>query len=255
MLVCTTCNFTPGTIVDDSLTSYCMSADFTPFNEVLLRNDSMEALNFVHDPDGEHKIKLGYCSSDTTTYKDLANEAAVDGFHFAADLSKLNMPNGAVGYFYVPVRLWAFGDEGPSEVYGYIQIPSNPANVTVGQLFELMDTVPEDVCAISPGPEPSGDFTTATVTITNTSESNPGGAELPILEVDCLNTFAPVYIETGATVTVEIPLYKGKTVFSGSAFSNLDNVNTTGNITFDEDNWVYVLTGDAAVTGEGIPQS
>lgn len=251
MLVCTTCNFTPGTIVDDSLTSYCMSADFTPFNEVLLRNDGMEVLNFVHDPDGEHKIKLGYCSSDTTTYKELANEAAVDGFHFAADLSKLNMPNGAVGYFYVPVRLWVFGDDGPSEVYGYIQIPANPSNVTVGQLFELMDAVPEDVCAISPGPEPGGDFATAKITVTITGE-DAAYFSIPVLSNEGIKYDEYVEIEGGNSDDIEIPTYKGAALIGSAYFGDLDTNSAvmTGGITFDGESGMYVITGDGTLTGE-----
>ena len=250
MLVCTTACFTPGSLVTDSLTSAAMSADFTPFNAYMLQTDSIEVLEFIHDPEGEHKIILGYCSSNTTTYKELADEAAVDGFHFAADLMRLGLPAGAVGYFYVPVRCRYFGDEGAEEVFAYVQIPADPASVTVGQPFELLEDVPEDVCAISPGPEPGeSDFKFAKVTINPTVDpgvtvSNYYLSECTIFYPENATSLYYCYAVPVTDNIAEIILYKNNAIM------------TAINVEFPDSSFIPITTdaiscsGNAAIEGE-----
>lgn len=139
--------------------------------------------------------------------------------------------------------------------YGYadVDVPQPSGKITItenGTDIDVSEYATADV-NVSGG---SSDFSTANVTIINNAGDSVSLA-IPTCYESTDAPFGLPFISSSTTVvasnesaTFKAALYKGYALFSTMGNVGIDNVTTSGDVTYNEEYSVYFITGDCTIT-------
>ena len=130
-----------------------------------------------------------------------------------------------------------------NELKSYISSQSKDVNINI------IDSV------ASTGGGGDSDFSIAKVTFI--SSANKYYCSMIIIDGDA-NTFRQIEVTDVMPVTVEVVLYKAKTIMDLGIFSDIDgNVlpQTTGGVSIDFDNSAFIITGNGSFTAAGVGEN